>query len=275
MPQRLVLTGVTVFWVTMNVLLWRSEFRAEGEGGSPVPLAMVWQKMLRAPDDSDLEIFHKKKRLGSFRWGANIQENIATGRTATEEPDLEGMVKQLTGYSIDITDGFLDIGRGQRALRFNASTTFTTNHTWRDFSISIMQRPNSLDLRASALSNSLSISVNSGEGSFTRAWNFDQLKDPSPVVGELSGGSSLPVAMLTSSLLGSLGLQHIRQVGANLPWEARNDWMKIGHSRLRVFRLRARLFDKHQIIVHVSRVGEILKIELPDDVVMVNKRLVL
>jgi len=275
MTQRLLLIGVTVFWVTMNVLLWRSEFRTEGEGGSPVPVKLVWQKMLRAPDDSELEVFHKKKRLGSFRWGANIQESTATGRSATEEPDIEGMVKQLTGYSIDITDGFMDLGRGQRSVRFNSTTTFTTNHAWRDFSVNVVQRPNSFDLRASALSNSLSVSVSSGEGNYARSWNFDQLKDPSRVVGEISGGGSLPVEMLTSSLLGSLGLQHIRQVGANLPWEARNDWMMIGHSRLRVFKLRARLFDKHQIVVHVSRVGEILKVELPDEVVMVNKRLVL
>jgi hypothetical protein len=275
MTQKIILVGITAFWMTMNVLLWRSEFRSEGEGGSPVPLHVVWQKMLRAPDDSMLEVYHKKKRIGSFRWGANIQENFATGRTATEEPDIEGIVRQLTGYSIDITDGYLDLGRGNKPVRFNATTTFATNHTWQDFNLQVHQRPASADLRASAPSNSLTVSVTTGEDSFSRTWKFDQLKDPAGVLGEFTGSPPLPLELLTSSLLGGLGLQHIRQMGPGLKWESRNDWMKIGHSRLRVFRLQARLFDRHQIIVHVSRVGEILKVELPDEVVMVNTRLVL
>ncbi len=274
MFQRVFLIGVTVFWVTMNVLLWRSEFRSGGDGGA-IPVEAVWEKMLRAPDDSVMEVFHKKQRLGSFRWAANIQENFTTGRAALEDPDIEGMVKQLTGYSIDITEGLLDVGRGQKTVRFSAMTSFTTNHTWQAFSLQVNQRPNSVSLRASAPSNTLSIVVNAAGEEFQREWKFDQLRNTEQMLSEFGGAGPLPLELLTGSLFGGAGLSQIRQLAPDLHWEAHNDWMKIGHSRLRVFRLEARLFDKHHVVVHVSRVGEILKVELPDEVVMLNTRLVL
>ncbi|MBI3874549.1 MAG: hypothetical protein HY300_00965 [Verrucomicrobia bacterium] len=275
MFQRVFLICVTVFWVTMNVLLWRSEFRSGGDGGGAIPIEAVWEKMLRAPDDSVMEVFHKKQRLGSFRWAANIQEHFATGRAAVEDPGIEGMVKQLAGYTIDITEGLLDVGRGQKSVLFSAATTFTTNHAWQTFSLQVNQRPNSVSLRASAPSNTLSIAVSAAGEQFEREWKFDQLRNTEQMLAEFGGAGSLPLELLTGSLFGGAGLGQLRQLAPNLRWEAHNDWMKIGHSRLRVFRLEARLFDKHHIVVHVSRVGEILKVELPDEVVMLNTRLVL
>lgn len=275
MSQRIFLLAVTGFWVTMNVLLWRSEFRDDSEGGSAIPVQAVWERMLRAPDDSVLEVYHKKQRLGSFRWAANIQETLATGRTASEDPGIEGMVKQPTGYSIDITEGLLDVGRGQKSVRFTASTAFVTNHNWLAFTLQVMQRPNSVSLSANAASNTLAVAVIAGGEQHQREFKFDQLREPERLLGEFGGTGPLPLELLTGSLLNGMGLGQLRQLAPTLRWEARNDWMKIGHSRLRVFRVQARLFDKHHVVVHVSRVGEILKVELPDEVVMLNTRLVM
>jgi hypothetical protein len=43
---------------------------------------------------------------------------------------------------------------------------------------------------------------------------------------------------------------------------------------VRVYHLQARLFDRYHIKVTVSRVGEILRVDLPDDWVLVNEALV-
>ncbi len=56
-----------------------------------------------------------------------------------------------------------------------------------------------------------------------------------------------------------------------LVWEARSDWFALGHSRVRAYRIEARLLDTHRASVVVSRVGEILRVELPDDIVLVNE----
>ena len=58
-----------------------------------------------------------------------------------------------------------------------------------------------------------------------------------------------------------------------LRWEARNDWLQVGHASTRVYRLQARLFDRYEVVVLVSRVGEILHVDLPDNIILVNEAL--
>jgi hypothetical protein len=55
-----------------------------------------------------------------------------------------------------------------------------------------------------------------------------------------------------------------------LKWEAHREWLRIGQNRVRVYRLEARLLDRHRIIVLVSRVGEILRVELPGELRLIN-----
>ena len=63
MASRLTFIAITLFWVVMNILLWRSEFGA-GRAGSPVPVAAVWQKILTAPDNSSLTVIYKGRKIG-------------------------------------------------------------------------------------------------------------------------------------------------------------------------------------------------------------------
>jgi hypothetical protein len=47
----------------------------------------------------------------------------------------------------------------------------------------------------------------------------------------------------------------------------------VGGDWMRVMRMRARLFDRFEAVFFVSPVGEILKVELPDQIVLVNDAL--
>ncbi len=58
-----------------------------------------------------------------------------------------------------------------------------------------------------------------------------------------------------------------------LKWEAHNDRLKIGNNLVRVYRLEARLFERLKASLFVSPVGEILRLELPDEIVMTNDAL--
>ena len=76
-------------------------------------------------------------------------------------------------------------------------------------------------------------------------------------------------------LLGSLGTATTTQpLALGLTWQAHNDWLSIGHTYARVFRLQARLLDRYEVVVFVSRVGEILRVELPNEHLLVNDALV-
>jgi hypothetical protein len=49
--------------------------------------------------------------------------------------------------------------------------------------------------------------------------------------------------------------------------------LRVGHTDVPVYRLRTRLLDRFVVTIFVSRVGEILRVELPYDVVLKNDQL--
>lgn len=280
--RRLAFLAITAFFVTMNVLLWRSEFRPQGEG-TPVPLAVVWEKILRAPDDSDLEIFHQKKKIGHLRWAANAGETATTNTAPADDGLQEGMVRKVGGYTIDILDGRLDLGEARRRVRFTMNTTFSTNHQWQMFGVQLLQRPLSLDLAASATNETVTVSFRDGDESTSRTFTFAQLRDPKALLQAVAG--PVPLGLLTGGLLGGLGeggaslelaaLPALQKLSLGLQWDSRQDWLKVGSAKLRCYRLQTRLLEKHQAVIYVSRVGEILRVELPDGYVLQNTRMLL
>ena len=56
----------------------------------------------------------------------------------------------------------------------------------------------------------------------------------------------------------------------SVKWEANNDSMRFGHSKVKVYRLHTKVLGSHEIFIFVSRVGEILWVELPDKIVLSN-----
>jgi len=71
-----------------------------------------------------------------------------------------------------------------------------------------------------------------------------------------------------------MDLSQLQSEATKLNWEARNDWLTMGNARIRVYRLTLKLLDRYEIGVLVSRVGEILRVELPEGVLLVNEALV-
>lgn len=280
--RRLAFLVIAAFFVTMNVLLWRSEFRPQGEG-APVALAVIWERILRAPDDSDLEIFHQKKKIGYLRWAANAGELATTNAPGAADDLQEGMVRKVGGYTLDILDGRLDFGAERKRVRFTMSTAFSAAHQWQTFAAQLSQRPMSLDVNAAATNQTLSVSFRDGDESTQRTFTFAQLRDPKALLQEAAG--PIPLGLLTGGLLGGVGggtgapelaaLPALQKLTLGLQWDSRQDWLKIGGAKLRCYRLQTRLFEKHQATIYVSRVGEILRVELPNEIVLQNTRMLL
>src|SRR5262245_52293311 len=135
MCYRILFVAVTGLFVTMNVLLWRSELTARGRFGALVPTKVVWDKVLTSPDNSFLEIRHHGKKIGRGNWVASI------GEAFTDEPDNapnlppEGMVKRVTGYRLDF-DGSLALEDFPRA-RFYVSLKLDANQNWKELDVRV------------------------------------------------------------------------------------------------------------------------------------------
>ncbi|MDB6111148.1 MAG: hypothetical protein JWR69_2898 [Pedosphaera sp.] len=269
MFSRIALILIVLFWVTMNVLLWRSEFGRQNTPGSTVPVAMVWQKILTAPDNSSLEIHHHGEKIGYCRWAAILGQSPASLRTNPPAEDSpEAMQTRFSDYRIDF-EGNAVLGEMANRLRFDFSVRFSTNHVWQDFRLRLNLRPSAWDISSRASEAAIHVRSEDDDGKSERIIKFADLQNPEALAREIELPMLLPLSAFGwprgegASVPQSLGLK----------WEARNDWFTIGHTSVRAYRLQARLLDRYQVVVIVSTVGEILRVELPDELVFVNDKL--
>jgi hypothetical protein len=80
----------------------------------------------------------------------------------------------------------------------------------------------------------------------------------------------LPVTLGAMGL--SLSQTGTNRMATNLRWHARQSSMAVGRNSIRAYRLEARLLERARLVLFVSPVGEILRIELPGDVVITNEQ---
>ena len=119
-------------------------------------------------------------------------------------------------------------------------------------------------LRADAPGRRVVLTVQDGDGRIERRFSFAELQNPGALLAELKEplAGALPILEPTGG-----------SFRPELKWQAFDDVLSIGHGQARAYRLQARLLDRYQVVVFVSHVGEILRVELPDDLVLVNDQL--
>lgn len=260
---------VTAFFVTMNYLLWRSEFGEQGRRSSPVPVKSVLDKMLTAPDNSRLEIRHHGMKVGNCRWSASVGDDRATGKQMSEEPLEEGMIETISGYTLEL-DGNTSFDH-QNRFRFGFVLKLSTNHSWQEFSVRLSLRPFAWEVRSVAADQTVQLHTEDDEGSRRQTFTFADLRQPDKILREL-GDSFFPGAGLAALAL-PLRSGKPSALAAGLKWEAHNDWLLFGRNRMRVYRLQAKLLEGWQARVFISPVGEILRVELPDEILLVHEDL--
>ncbi|HUR45287.1 MAG TPA: hypothetical protein VMZ27_05350 [Candidatus Saccharimonadales bacterium] len=268
MWSRAIFVSACLFFIVMNVLLLRSEFGGRNEVRSVVPTDLVLKKLLSAPDNSFLEIRHHGVKIGTCQWSPSIGQELATGKIMNEDLPPEGMVDDLSSYMIDL-NGSLTLAESSR-LRFSVDLKLSTNHEWQEFSMHVTLRPSTLELRSAATGRKLHVVIDDGGTRTERSYSFEELQRPGKILQEI-GGLHFPA--LFGALGSNLQASHDPGQKVGLKWEAREDKLKIAGSFMRVFRLQTRLLDHFPVIIYVSRVGEILRVELPDEIVLGNDAL--
>lgn len=277
MRAKIPLLLVSAFFVTMNVLLWRAEFGA-GRLGAPLPAESVWEKVLTSPDHSSLEIRHKGVKIGRATWSASINETFVGDLLDTDDVPPEGMIKAVTGYRLDFDATFSleDLTR----LKVDFHLTLATNQSWQELGLKVALRPAVAfwEIRASALDESLRFLADEGEGITERSLKFSELRDPQALARSL-GSPFLPATLaafglpLTPPPAAASKAAPAATPSLGLQWQARHDTLTVGRNPIRVYRVEARLLDRFKASFVVSPVGELLRVELPNDVVLVNEAL--
>lgn len=264
MWHRTLLAFLGAFWLTMNFLLWRAEYEGDHPLSSEVPVRLVWEKILTAPDASSLEIYRHHQRLGFGRWVPRISQNT-NGPDGGSRPVPEGMVRRVSAYTLEAEGSMAWPGAGGR-IRFNAKAAFGANREWENISMRLANDRNAWEFKSSAKSPMLQVHFSSPDVDWSRNIRLNGLRDPADIAREWGGSAA---ELLLQSFVPDL--HALTRQAKQIHWTARSDWFRAGRHGMRVYQLRARLWDHESVVVTVSLVGEIIQVSLPGRWELVNE----
>jgi hypothetical protein len=110
------------------------------------------------------------------------------------------------------------------------------------------------------------LSYEAGKESWEKRFSLRDLANPRTALGPYA-------LLLPGPLAQNLGQFNADSARQSFQWRASNDWLRVGNNRVRVYRLSASLFANYEMVVYLSRAGEVLKVQLPDTFVLVNRQL--
>lgn len=248
----------------MNALLWRAEMAARPGGGSPVSPDLVWDRILTAPDESSLEIRQAGRKVGWVRWIPRIEEEAPAAAETSELP--EGRVGRVTGYTI-VLDGSVGVPETDQRYRFSGQFSFDRDKQWRAVTLRVTQRPQVWEVRADLREQTLTFQLGEDTATWEHRFAFAELAHPEALLAAL--GWPLPSGGLRT-LFPALRPGQGRPLSLGVKWDTRSDWLPLGSARTRIFRVRAQLLDRYEVVLVLSRVGEIFRLELPGRLTLVN-----
>jgi hypothetical protein len=260
MVPRVTFFLIAAFWVTMNVLLWHAEYSSHGSE-FPVPVDLVWRKILTAPDVSALTIYQDGRRAGFCQFSTSVEQAMAALDENAVPP--EGLVAQ-SGYQIHFS-GNLNFGAITNRVRFDGRLQCSSARAWRELDLQIATREAAVDIHSVAAEQMVRFKITSDELNFDRVLSFADLQNPSALLQALGGG-------IGGGLANVLDLPAVPSsptaVADTIKWEAHRDRVTIGHEQVTAYRLETRVLD-YPIVLYVSSLGEILRLELPGGILAV------
>jgi len=174
------------------------------------------------------------------------------------------MVRTLSNYTIDF-EGNLAFADSTR-FRFSCDLKLSTNQVWQEFNLKLSARPAVWEVRSVAAAQTV-------QSPATKAMAGRSARSSSPTCKILRRswphwairrcrhrGRDGPWAAVLPAATVSLGWN-----GKRAPTRSQSATPKCGF-----YRLEARLLGRFRAVILVSLEGEILRVELPDDIVLTN-----
>ena len=255
MRARLIFFAIAAFWLTMNGLLWRSEYGTRA-GETPVPIGLVWQKILTAPDESSLSVYQNSDRTGWCKFSTSVGREMAA--VDADKPPPEGLVKRA-GYQIHM-EGNVALGAFTNRLSFGGQLLFSSARQWQEVNLKFKSRQTVLEIHSVATNQMLHLKINSDGGVFDVDLKLTDLLNPNTLLPELADTAA-------GTLLAAMDLTDLSNpaTAGNLGWRASRTRVKIGSEAVTVYRIETSVLGR-EVLVEVSTLGEILRVKLPGNI---------
>ncbi len=205
-----------------------------------------------------MSIYQHGERSGFCEFSTSVETEMA--KLDEDKPPPEGIVARA-GYLIHL-NGNTSLGDFTNRLRFEGRLQFSAKRQWRELTLKLSTRYTMVEIHSFATNQTVHLKITSDEGISERDFAFADLASPSALLGAF--GASFG----GDGLLDTLDLSFMPQTPASIVqdihWEAHRDRLKIGNEPVSVYRLETHLLG-YSIIIYASTLGEILRVELPDD----------
>jgi len=252
MRARLTFFAIAAFWLAMNVMLWRSEYGARA-GETPVPIGLVWQKILTAPDASSLSVYQNGVRTGFCEFSTSVGREMAA--VDADRPPPEGLVKRA-GYQIHL-GGNVALDAFTNRLKFDGRLQFSSADAWSEVSFKVSSRLATVEVHSVATNQNLRLKITGNGLNTDVVIRFTDLQNPAALLHTLTGNAG-------GDFWGAFDLPGFATVPPvqKIEWRAGRTRVKIGTEAVPVYQLETS-FLGHAVLVDVSTLGEILRVELP------------
>jgi|TARA_B110000467_G_scaffold62539_1_gene57070 hypothetical protein len=260
----LVFPVILLFWLAMNVLLWRAEY-GDTDRGSRVSNDVVLNKIFNAPDASNLRVSQNGTLLGFVHWEIIPDEVYFSG---TNQP--VGRVESIKGYTLAL-DGRIQIETLKTKLRFTLRSILGADLGWQNVSATIDLPPSTWEFASAATNQVLSVKHDGALGQWERITPLAQLRNPAALLESFAGPVFTPLLEPLLPPITVLGQAGSAPLELGLEWAAYNDAIRLGSTRVRIYRIEAKLPGERVITVLVSRVGEILQVIFPGQLEFTNE----
>jgi hypothetical protein len=251
---------VAAFWVAMNVLLWRAEYGSRN-AGIPVPLDLVCRKILTAPDASSLSVYQNGQKMGFCEFSTSIQQEMAN--LDEDNPPPEGLVAR-TGYQIRLT-GNVAFGDFTNRVKLDGRVQFSPRREWRELDLKFSTHYAAIEIHSLATNQTVSVQITGDGETNSNVFTFADLQNPNTllrVLGENSDGgfwTGLKPPAMPPATAGP---------AQRITWEACRVRLVVGREVVSAYRLETLVLGQ-PVIIHVSILGEILRVELPGGITAV------
>jgi hypothetical protein len=197
-----------------------------------------------------------------LEWHPSIREASRSNGTA-----IEGMVSAPAGHSIRVSTRFHGSDSPLDRLMILGTVDLSPSNTWEKLQARVDHRPKSWEIHAEAGSDQIHMIYEAGRQRFEQTFETRNRAALQLMLAPYL--TALPSGLIPDNILSSPD-----SLTRSVSIEARSDWMQIGRSRVRVYRLSARLPGQLEATAFISRAGELLKIQLPDRLQLVNDAIV-
>jgi hypothetical protein len=266
--QRLILVMLGCFWLFMTWQLWRVEYAGQ-KLGAAVEISTVWDKVRRAPDDSQLQIVHAPsgQLMGSLDW----QPKVLTENTSR----VEGQITRIDGYELEMDNGVFLLGTDQGQVKFGINLVMNAASAWQTVRINfrMLDDQNITDLHLGALATAsnqvLNLDLELHNYSNRIQMPLEDIRDPrkfSKALLELRGTGKLTTIttmFAINKLLDEANLGTQLDFNFELPRKAHLDRLPGVRSDIKVYRVDFEPFQGWPASMYINPTGEILLVRLP------------